>query len=168
MTKYVVNYRVRSSLSLAPLSHLSLTRFWRSRMGHAAWMRGRAGRGATRTPIGRVPRSPRGSHVQPAQSAHVACPLQRCRCLHVLSFVLAVSDGQVDRVILSHYRLYSSLHSLERTTTYPGVPDRHRSLFKVRVHSLFPATSSARRHRPARVRRLRTARRPPRTSHPAD
>ena len=165
MTKYVVNYRVRSSLSLAPLSHLSLTRFWRSRMGYAACA-GAWGAGRPRTPIGRVPRSP-GSHVQPAQRRPTCC-MPSADGAEVFACCLAASDGQVDRVILSHYRLYSSLHSLERTTTYPGVPDGHRSLFKVRVHSLFPATSSARRHRPARVRRLRTARRPPRTSHPAD
>ena len=153
------------------LSHLCRTSVSLD-FGDPAWgmphARARGARGDPHADRAGSPFPPRGSHVQPAQSAHVACPLQRCRCLHVLSFVLAASDGQVDRVILSHYRLYSSLHSLERTTTYPGVPDGHRSLFKVRVHSLFPATSSARRHRPARVRRLRTARRPPRTSHPAD
>ena len=166
MIKYVVNYRPLVSLSHLCRTSVSLD------FGDPAWgmphARARGARGD--------PHADRAGSPFPPGFARSASPVGPC-CMSSaevqvfacsLSFVLAASDGQVDRVILSHYRLYSSLHSLERTTTYPGVPDGHRSLFKVRVHSLFPATSSARRHRPARVRRLRTARRPPRTSHPAD
>ena len=76
MIKYVVNYRPLVSLSHLPLDFGDPA----SRMGRGAG----GGRGATRMPIGDSGGEfPAGSHVQPAQPAHVACTGVCMLCLAV-------------------------------------------------------------------------------------